>query len=131
MRKFFSKYKIIFYFFNFCLIFLYVFPGSLIGFLLYGDIRLQPRITPDFIVSSNHFYAFILLSVIGLLSFNKFNQTKILIIYLVVLSIILEIFHLLIPERSFQWQDLFGNLLGVLVVIFIKKIINNYGLLKK
>ena len=131
MRKFFSKYKIIFYFFNVCLIFLYVFPGSLIGFLLYGDIRLQPRITPDFIVSSNHFYAFILLSVIGLLSFNKFNQTKILIIYLVVLSIILEIFHLLIPERSFQWQDLFGNLLGVLVVIFIKKIINNYGLLKK
>tara|TARA_Y100001970_G_scaffold227672_1_gene281730 strand:+ start:44 stop:439 length:396 start_codon:yes stop_codon:yes gene_type:complete len=131
MRKFFSKYKIIFYFFNFCLIFLYVFPGSLIGFLLYGDIRFQPRITPDFIVSSNHFYAFILLSVIGLLSFNKFNQTKILIIYLVVLSIILEIFHLLIPERSFQWQDLFGNLLGVLVVIFIKKIINNYGLLKK
>ncbi len=131
MRKFFSKYKIIFYFFNFCLIFLYVFPGSLIGFILYGDIRLQPRITPDFIVSSNHFYVFILLSVIGLLSFNKFNQTKILIIYLVVLSIILEIFHLLIPERSFQWQDLFGNLLGVLVVIFIKKIINNYGLLKK
>ena len=131
MRKFFSKYKIIFYFFNFCLIFLYVFPGSLIGFLLYGDIRLQPRITPDFIVSSNHFYAFILLSVIGLLSFNKFNQTKILIIYLVVLSIILEIFHLLIPERSFQWQDLLGNMFGVIVVIFIKKIINKYGLFKK
>ena len=131
MRKFFSKYKIIFYFFNFCLIFLYVFPGSLIGFLLYGDIRFQPQITPDFIVSSNHFYAFILLSVIGLLSFNKFNQTKILIIYLVVLSIILEIFHLLIPERSFQWQDLFGNIFGVIVVIFIRKIINKYGLFKK
>ena len=131
MRKFFSKYKIIFYFFNFCLIFLYVFPGSLIGFLLYGDIRFQPQITPDFIVSSNHFYVFILLSVIGLLSFNKFNQTKILIIYLVVLSIILEIFHLLIPERSFQWQDLFGNIFGVIVVIFIKKIINKYGLFKK
>ena len=74
MIKFFSKYKIIFYFFNFCLIFLYVFPGSLIGFLLYGDIRFQPRITPDFIVSSNHFYAFILLSVIGLL--HSINLTK-------------------------------------------------------
>ena len=131
MRKFFSKYKIIFYFLNFCLIFLYIFPGRLIGFFLHGDIKMQPQITPDFIISSNHFYAFILLSVIGLLSFNKFNQTKILIIYLVVLSIILEIFHLLIPERSFQWQDLFGNLLGVLVVIFIKKIINKYGLFKK
>ena len=131
MIKFFSKYKIIFYFLNFCLIFLYVFPGSLIGFLLYGDIRFQPRITPDFIVSSNHFYAFILLSVIGFFTFYKFNETKILIIYLLVLSIILEVFHFLIPERSFQWQDLFGNIFGVIVVIFIKKIINKYGSFKK
>ena len=131
MRKFFSKYKIIFYFFNVCLIFLYVFPGSLIGFLLYGDIRFQPRITPDFIVSSNHFYAFILLSIVGFLTFYKFRETKMLIIYLLVLSIILEVFHLLIPERSFQWQDLFGNISGVIVVIFIKKIINKYGIFKK
>ena len=131
MIKFFSKYKIIFYFLNFCLIFLYIFRGSLIGFLLNGDIKMQPQITPDFIISSNHFYAFILLSMVGFLTFYKFNETKILIIYLLVLSIILEVFHLLIPERSFQWQDLFGNIFGVIVVIFIKKIINKYGLFKK
>ena len=131
MLKFFSKYKIIFYFLNFCLIFLYVFPGSWIGFFLYGNIKMQPQITPDFIVSSNHFYVFVLLSVIGFFTFYKFNETKILIIYLLVLSIILEVFHLLIPERSFQWQDLFGNIFGVIVVIFIKKIINKYGLFKK
>ena len=131
MIKFFSKYKIIFYFLNFCLIFLYFFPGSLIGFFLYGNIKMQPQITPDFVVSSNHFYVFVLLSVIGFFTFYKFNETKILIIYLLVLSIILEVFHLLIPERSFQWQDLFGNIFGVIVVIFIKKIINKYGLFKK
>ena len=68
---------------------------------------------------------------VGFLTFYKFNETKILIIYLLVLSIILEVFHLLIPERSFQWQDLFGNIFGVIVVIFIKKIINKYGLFKK
>ena len=131
MIKFFSKYKIIFYFLNFCLIFLYFFPGSLIGFFLYGNIKMQPQITPNFIVSSNHFYVFVLLSVIGFFTFYKFNETKILIIYLLVLSIILEVFHILIPERSFQWQDLFGNIFGVIVVIFIKKIINKYGLFKK
>ena len=131
MIKFFSKYKIIFYFLNFCLIFSYVFPGSLIGFFLYGNIKMQPQITPDFVVSSNHFYVFVLLSVVGFFTFYKFNETKILIIYLLVLSIILEVFHLLIPERSFQWQDLFGNIFGVIVVIFIKKIINKYGLFKK
>ena len=131
MLKFFSKYKIIFYFVNFCVIFLYIFPGSLIGFLLYGNIKIQPQITPDFIVSSNHFYVFILLSVTGFLTFNKLGKRKKLMIYLIILSIILEIFHFIIPERSFQWQDLFGNLLGVVVVIFIKEIINKYELYKK
>ena len=131
MIKFFSKYKIIFYFLNFCLIFLYIFAGSLIGFLLHGDIKMQPQITRDFIISSNHFYAFILLSIVGFLTFYKFKETKMLIIYLLVLSIILEVLHLLIPERGFQWQDLFGNIFGVIVVIFIKKIINRYGLFKK
>ena len=108
-----------------------IFPGSLIGFFLYGNIKMQPQITRDFIISSNHFYVFILLSMVGFFTFYKFNETKILIIYLLVLSIILEVFHLLIPERSFQWQDLFGNIFGVIVVIFIKKIINKYGLFKK
>ena len=131
MIKFFSKYKIIFYFLNFCVIFLYIFPGSLIGFLLYGNIKMQPQITPDFVVSSNHFYIFILLSVIGFLTFSKLGKTKKLVIYLIILSIILEVFHLIIPERSFQWQDLFGNLLGVIVVILIKEIINKYELYKK
>ncbi len=131
MIKFFSKYKIIFYFLNFCLIFLYIFPGSLIGLLLHGDIKMQPQITRDFIISSNHFYVFILLSTVGFLTFFKFNETKILIIYLLVLSIILEVSHLLIPERCFQWQDLFGNIFGVIVVIFIKKIINKYDVFKK
>ena len=131
MIKFFSKYKIIFYFLNFCLIFLYIFPGSLIGLLLHGDIKMQPQITRDFIISSNHFYVFILLTMVGFFTFYKFNEIKILIIYLLVLSIILEASHLLIPERSFQWQDLFGNISGVIVVIFIKKIINKYGIFKK
>ncbi len=127
MINFFSNHKIIFYLTNFSLIFLYLFPGSLIGLIIYSDKKIQPQITSDFIISSNHFYVFILLSIISFLSFNKLGQSKIIAIYLILLSIILEIFHIIIPERSFQWSDLFGNLMGVIIVIFIRNLINKYG----
>ena len=131
MRKFFSKFKIIFYSINFFLIFLYLFPGSLLGWIFYGSKKIQPQITPDFVISSNHFYVFVLISLIGFLSFIKVKQTRLLIFYLIFLSIILEVFHFIIPERSFQWSDLFGNSLGVIVVIFINNLINKYGSFKK
>ena len=131
MIKFFSNYKVIFYLANFFLIFLYLFPGSLFGMIVYGDKSTQPQITPDFMISSNHFYVFILISIIGFLTFIKLNQVKILIIYLILLSIILEVTHLILPDRSFQWSDLFGNLLGVFIVIFSKKLINKYALFKE
>jgi hypothetical protein len=131
MIKFFSKFKFIFYFINFFLIFLYLFPGSLLGWFFFGDKKIQPQITPDFIVSSNHFYIFALISLVGFLSFIKLKHKKYLIIYLIILSIILEILHLVIPERSFQWSDLFGNLLGVILVIFINNLINKYVFTKK
>ena len=131
MIKLFSNHKIIFYSINFGLIFLYLFPGSLLGQVFYGSKKIQPQITPDFIISSNHFYVFILISIVGFLTFIKINQIKILIIYLISLSIVLELLHLLIPHRTFQWADLFGNLIGVLVVILISNLINKYGLFKK
>ena len=131
MIKFFSNFKIAFYFINFSLIVLYVFPGSLMGQVIYGNKKIQPQITPDFIISSNHFYVFIFVSIVGFLTFIKINQIKILMIYLISLSIVLELLHLLIPHRTFQWADLFGNLIGVLVVILISNLINKYGLFKK
>ena len=131
MIKFFSNYRIIFYSLNIFLITLYLFPGSLVGWFIYGNKKIQPQITPDFIISSNHFYVFILISAIGFLSFKNQNQIKNLIIYLVLLSLILEIFHLFIPERSFQLSDLCGNFLGVVVVIYVRKLINKYGVFKK
>ena len=131
MIKFFSNYKIVFYSINFSLIFLYIFPGSLIGQVLYGSKKIQPQITPDFIISSNHFYVFVLVSIIGFFTFKKLDQIKFLKIYLISLSIILEFLHLIIPERTFQWSDLFGNLIGVVVVILIKNLIYNNGVFKK
>ncbi len=127
MIKFFSKNKLIFYLINLIIIIFYIFPGSILGLAIYNDINIQPQITPDFIISSNHFYLFVVLSIIGLLTFMTTKQRKYLIIYLIVLSLILELFHFVIPSRSFQWSDLFGNLFGVLVVIFLNSFINKYG----
>ena len=131
MIKFFSKYKIIFYLLNFFLIFLYLYPGSFLGWIIYNNKSVQPQITSDFVISSNHFYVFVLISVIGFLTYIKLNQIKILKTYLILLSIILEFFHLVIPERTFQWSDIFGNLVGVVVVILIRNLINKYGVFKK
>ena len=132
MIKFFTKYKIFFYFLNLCLIFTYLFPGSIFGCIFLGDCKRQPKITPDLsMISSNHFYAFFTLSVIGYFTFYKKKQIRYLFIYLSFVSIFLEIFHLFIPERSFQWSDLFGNLLAVVVVILIYNLINKYGIFKK
>ena len=127
MTKFFSNYKLIFYSTNFFLIFLYLFPGSVLGWIIYSNKKIQPQITPDFLISSNHFYVFIFITILGFLTFKKKNQIIVLIIYLILLSVILEIFHLFMPERSFQWSDLFGNLLGVVIVIFVQKLINKYA----
>ena len=131
MSKFFSRYKIIFYLNNILLIILYLYPGSLLGWIIYDNKSIQPQITPDFIISSNHFYIFALISIIGFLTFANSKKNILLILYLIFLSVTLEIFHLVIPERSFQWSDLFGNLLGVIVVILLNNFINKYGRFKK
>ena len=119
MINYFSKHKFIFYLCNLILIFLYLFPGSVLGWLLYKDLSLQPKITSDYIISSNHFYSFLILSIVGFFTFNKSKQFFYISFYLIFLSIVLEILHYLIPERSFEFLDLFGNLLGVFIVIII------------
>jgi VanZ family protein len=126
MINFFSKYKFIFYLSNFILLVLYLFPGSLLGCYLYNDCQLQPQLTKDFLVSTNHLYAFSLLSVIGLFTYNSSNKLNLLNIYLVLLSIVLEISHLFIPERGFELSDLFGNLLGVSIVLTINFFYRKY-----
>ena len=117
--NFLSKYKFFFYFCNLALIFLYLFPGSLLGCFFYNNCEFQPQITRDFIISTNHLIAFFVLSMIGFLTFKKLNHLNFLITYLIFLSTILEFMHLIISERSFEFSDLFGNLIGVVVAIII------------
>ena len=112
---------------NLILIIFYLYPGSLLGFFLYNDFSTQPQITRDFLISSNHFYAFIILSIAGITAYNKSNKINVLIKYLVLLSIFLELFHIVVPNRNFEFSDLFGNFLGVILIITFYKIKNKYA----
>ena len=126
MKKIKKFFKIGFYSANTILIILYLFPGSILGCFLYNDCYIQPQITRDFIISSNHFYAFVLLSSLGVFSFHNTKKINFLSVYLFLLSIFLELFHIIIPNRGFEMSDLFGNIVGVILVILIYKIVIRY-----
>ncbi len=113
--------KFFFHLINLVFLIFYLYPGSILGFLLYGNFKKQPQISPDFYFSSNHVYAFAALTLFGLIShINKKN----IIIYFIFVSFILELSHLIIPNRSFQFEDLFGNIIGILISILLIKIYN-------
>ncbi|MDB9731852.1 VanZ family protein [Candidatus Pelagibacter sp.] len=123
MKKIKNFFKIGFYSSNIILIILYLFPGSILGWFLYNDHLVQPQITRNFIISSNHVYAFVLLTSLGIFSFYNTKKINFLIVYLFLLSIILELFHIIIPNRGFEMSDLLGNIVGVILVILIYKIV--------
>ena len=119
--------KYLYYFSLIALLILYLFPGSLIGYLFYGDFGTQPHLISNPIGTSiNHALAFLYLAMLGLISHlrdKRFNQN---IIFLISLSIILELFHYVIPNRSFEFLDLFANLLGTSIAIFIILLYKKY-----
>ena len=112
--------KKLFHILTLLLIILSLYPGNIIGFLIYGDIWYEPRLTKDFLyISSNHLYVYFLISTLGFVSFLRDRKFKLVVIYLFFLSIILEVAHHVISERSFQIEDLTGNILGVLIAYII------------
>ena len=119
--------KYLYYLSLIALFILYLFPGSLIGYLFYGDFGKQPDLISNPIGTSiNHALAFFYLSILGLTSCirdKSFNQT---LIFLIFLSIILELSHYFIPNRSFELLDLFGNLFGALLAIIIIMFFKKY-----
>ena len=113
----------LYYFSLTTLIILYLFPGSLIGFFLYNDLGKQPNLVNNPAGTSiNHFFYFAYLSTLGFISNIKkkfFLKSFTFIFYL---SIILELSHILIPSRAFEYYDLLANGIGVIVILFLTKL---------
>tara|TARA_B100001123_G_C15143503_1_gene960563 strand:+ start:753 stop:1136 length:384 start_codon:yes stop_codon:yes gene_type:complete len=115
--------KLIFFISLSSLVILSLYPGSLIGFLLYGDLGRQPEIINNpFGTTLNHFISYLYLSILGFFLYSKTKHFQKFIFFLFFLALTLEFFHLIIPNRSFEWGDLIGNILGVLVAYFVIKI---------
>ena len=120
MDKAVSYLRILFHILILILIILSLYPGSIIGLLIYGDARLQLQITKDFLyISSQHLYVYLFVSALGFFSYLRDEKFNLVVIYLFFLSIILEVAHLIISERFFQIEDLTGNILGVLIAYII------------
>ena len=116
-------FKLLFYLINTIFAIFYLYPGSILGFILYKNLNKQPQLTDDFNFfllnfSSNHVYAFLVLSFFGFLVFFK-DKKKSILIYFFSISFLYELFHIIIPNRSFQISDLYGNVLGVLISLIL------------
>ena len=115
--------KSIFYISVLLLIIISLYPGSLLGYLFYGDWGQQPNIIANpFGTTINHFIYYVYVSLLGFFLYLRKNSFQKLVYGLLFLSVILEVFHFIIPYRSFQLVDLVANILGVLVAYSVIKI---------
>ena len=118
--------KILKYIFHISTLFLIVislWPGSLLGFLLYDDWERQPDIIKNPLGTTiNHFIYYCYISLLAFFLYLKNENFTKLVCGLFFLSIILEFFHFIIPNRSFQLEDLAANIFGVMVAYLVIKI---------
>ncbi len=95
------------------LLILYLFPGSLVGYFLHGNLGKQPELISNPIGTSlNHLIFFFILSVLSLIFRSRHQIFLNNIFFVFFLSIILELLHTIIPNRAFEFYDLFANIAG-------------------
>ena len=114
----------VYYFSLLVLLILYLYPGSLIGYFFYGNLGQEPNLIANPIGTSiNHliFFSYItaLATIIRLRVKNILTSLKVILI----ISCILEILHLIIPNRAFELYDLIANITGVVIVLLIYRVI--------
>jgi len=116
--------KYLYYFSLITLFILYLFPGSLIGYFLYGDLGKQPNIVDNPIGTSiNHFFYFMYLTILAVICNLKQDQVFTNFYFIFSISIFLEASHYIIPNRAFEYYDLLANVAGVLIIFLFRKMV--------
>ena len=114
----------VYYFSLIVLLILYLFPGSLIGYLLYGNLGQQPNLISNPIGTSiNHLIFFSYITVLAIIV--RIRVKNIFTNYLVIIfiSCLLEILHLIVPNRAFELYDLIANIIGVVIILLINSFV--------
>ena len=114
----------VYYFSLLVLLILYLFPGSLIGYFLYGNLGQQPNLIANPIGTSiNHLIFFSYIT--SLATITRLRVKNIFTSYKVILFIsgTLEILHLIVPNRAFELYDLVANISGVAIILLINSFI--------
>ena len=110
----------LYYFSLFILFVLYLFPGSIIGYFLYGNLGQQPDLISNPIgTSMNHLIFFFYLTTLGLIVRSEYKYFLNSFSFLFTISIILEWAHWLIPNRAFEYYDMFANGIGVVIAYLL------------
>ena len=113
-KKFIIFYKLSFYFWLLFIFLVSIYPGNLINLVLIGDPTTHPG--GDKV---SHFLTYFVLGVLFNLSYKKKSIFKIMMGFLVFFSIIMELLHMVIPNRFYENFDLLMNFLGLVVGIYI------------
>ena len=120
MDKVISFLKFVFHISILFLIIVSLFPGSLLGFFLYGDLGRQPDLIDNpFGTAINHFIYYFYVSMLGLCLYLRNHNFRKLVYGLFFLSIILEFLQFIVPNRAFEIYDVFANFAGVLVAYLL------------
>ena len=115
--------KYLYYFSLIVLLILYLFPGSLIGYLLYGDLGKQPNLIDNPIGTSiNHLFCFMYITTLAVICNLKQIRIFTNLYFIFFISIFLEISHYFIPNRAFELYDLLANMIGVILIFLLRKI---------
>ena len=114
----------VYYFSLIILLVLYLFPGSLIGYFLYGNLSQQPNlITNPIGTSINHLIFFSYITVLTIIVRLRIKNIFTSYLFILFISCVLEISHLIIPNRAFEFYDLIANFTGVVIILLLNRFI--------
>ena len=100
------------------------FPGSLIGYLLYGNLGQQPNLISNPIGTSiNHLIFFSYITILAMTVRLRAKNILTNYRFTLFISCVLEISHLIIPNRAFEFYDLIANFTGVVIILLLNSFI--------
>ena len=116
-------FKFLFFLNIFFLSLISLYPGNLIRLIFFGDDTIFPGSD-----KLHHFLSYLILSILGSLAYYEKKFFYKLLIFLILIGFLLELFQIWIPNRYFEFLDIFANLFGIIIGMYgIKLFKIKYG----